>query len=46
MTGELAKMYALQEFENAKKLRQQTQKVVTNYKLLKWFVLFLVYAPE
>jgi hypothetical protein len=31
MTGELAKMYALQEFENETKLRQQTQKEVLNY---------------
>jgi hypothetical protein len=31
MKGELEKMYALQEFENETKLRQQTQKEVLNY---------------
>jgi hypothetical protein len=42
MTGELAKMYTLQEIENATKLRQQTQKEELNYIFPKQFVLFVV----
>jgi hypothetical protein len=44
MMGELAKMYALREFENETQLRQQKQKEVLNYIFQKWFVLFVVHT--